>query len=173
MKMPGKQSRNRSRSAGISLIEVMLSAAIFTVGMVGVLSLFIAAVATTKAADDLAIARQKAREAMESVVAARNSADYSWPAIQNTGAGGIFVSDETDLTVPDIHGFYNTSATGTIETITLPNGSTRQLNGFRRQITIAKTNDEGLRTVTITIKYPMASGRLGVYTLNGSISEWN
>ena len=72
---------------GMSLIEVMIAAVVLVVGLVGILSLFSYIVATMAFADEEMIARQKAREAMESIVGARNSADYSWSDMANAPSG--------------------------------------------------------------------------------------
>ncbi len=168
----------RSRSQkGMSLLEVLVAAVVLMVGMVGVLSLFSYAVATMNYSDSQMIARQKAREALEGVVGARNSASYSWDDINNQPSG-IFANGSTAMTQPGNDGIVNTNDDFGVETITLPNGKTRILSDFKRQISIAPATVGGLpsstlRTVTVTITYPKGQFGSGTYQLTGYISSWN
>ncbi len=169
--------RRRASEKGMSLLEVMVAAVVLMIGMVGVLSLFSYAVVTMNFSDEEMIARQKAREALEGVVGARNSASYSWDDINNAPAG-IFVSTATTMTNPGPDGIVNTNDDSGVESITLPNGKTRVLSDFKRQITIAPATVGGLpsstlRTITVTITYPRGQFGTGTYQAIGYISSWN
>ena len=83
-------SSTRSSQRGFSLIEVMISAVILTIGIVAVIGGFGAAVSATQYAQYDLIARQKALQAMESVYTARNTQQISFTQIANIGSGGIF-----------------------------------------------------------------------------------
>lgn len=176
MKLFGTKSKRDLRS-GFTLLEVIFAAAIFTIGLVGVLTLFAHAARVMKASDDEIIARQKAREAMESIVGARNSTSQSWAAINNSPSG-IFVSGETPLRMPGGDGIVNTGDDlSTIEYITLPAGGTRTLTGFTRQVEIVPAVGpsgviEGLRQVTVTIRYKTGTATRSYRTV-GFISRWN
>jgi type IV pilus modification protein PilV len=76
----------RPAERGFSLIEVVISMAVLTVGMVSLLGVFGLAMASTQTSQQALIAKQLANEAMESVVTARNTAQITWDDIQNTGA---------------------------------------------------------------------------------------
>jgi Tfp pilus assembly protein PilW len=169
--------RRLAPQRGMALLEVLVGAVVLMVGMIGVLSLFGYAVATMTSSDEQMIARQKAREAMECIVGARNSASYSWADINNAPTGK-FVSGATTMTQPGADGLINTGDDGGVETITLPNGKTRTLSDFTRQITIAPAILGGLpsstlRTVTVTITYPNGRSGTSTYQLIGYISSWN
>jgi prepilin-type N-terminal cleavage/methylation domain-containing protein len=90
----GKRERGQS---GFSLIEVMISAVILTIGLVGVLSVFGLAIAATQSSQQDMIARQVASEAMESVFTARNTSQLTFSQINNVANGGIFANGAQPL----------------------------------------------------------------------------
>ena len=67
---------------GFSLIEVVISMAILTIGLVSLLGVFGIAMASTQGSQQDMIAKQLASEALESVVTARNTAQKQWSDIQ-------------------------------------------------------------------------------------------
>ena len=77
------RSADARRESGFSLIEVMISMAVLTVGMVSLLGVFGLAMASTQTSQQDMIAKQLANEALESIVTARNTSQISWDAIQN------------------------------------------------------------------------------------------
>ena len=83
--------RYAAEQGGFSLIEVMISVAILTIGSIGLLGVFGLAVKATQTTQEDMVSRQLAAETMESIYTARNSAEIGWPAIANVSNGGIFV----------------------------------------------------------------------------------
>jgi type IV pilus modification protein PilV len=82
-----RKFRGREKAEdGFSLLEVLISMAVLTVGMVSLLGVFGLAMAATQTSQQDMIAKQLANEAYESIVTARNTAQISWDDIQNTGA---------------------------------------------------------------------------------------
>jgi len=79
-----KAGARKQAEAGFSLIEVMLSMVILTVGLVSLLGVFGLAMASTQTTQEDMIAKQLANEAYESIVTARNTSQIDWDAIQNT-----------------------------------------------------------------------------------------
>ncbi|MFY9645829.1 MAG: prepilin-type N-terminal cleavage/methylation domain-containing protein [Terriglobales bacterium] len=89
----GKQSRTRKApQAGFSLIEVMMSMVVLTVGMVSMLGVFGLAMASTQTTQQDMIAKQLANEAYESIVTARNTTQIGWDQIQNTSGTQYCIS---------------------------------------------------------------------------------
>jgi prepilin-type N-terminal cleavage/methylation domain-containing protein len=116
----GVKARARKQAeSGFSLIEVMISMVILTVGLVSLLGVFGLAMASTQTSQQDMIAKQLANEAYESIVTARNTSQISWDAIQNTSGTqyctsspspcGIFVGISTS---PQFQPIYNSGADG-------------------------------------------------------------
>ena len=117
------------------------------------------------------IAREKAREAMEDVLTARDTTTISFSQICNigNGAGCLFVNGPTPLNTADNLGLVNTTAatSNPVETYLVPGpsgvlGGADQpspvsLNSFQRQISVQSlTSSDGytqLAQVTVTITY--------------------
>jgi len=163
-----KQQRVEER--GFTLIETMVSICVLTVGLVALAGVMGMAMARTEGSQQLAISKQLANEALESILTARETANITWAQIQNTGGGGIFL--------PGFNPIYNAGADGIIDTaddaasgyqtLTLPGpdgiyGTADDiqipLTNYQREVVIAQANDNfgnpisGLRLVTITINY--------------------
>jgi type II secretory pathway pseudopilin PulG len=85
------QVRKRAES-GVSLLEVVISMAVLTVGMVSMLGVFGLAMASTQTSQQSLIAKQLANEAYESIVTARNTGQITWDDIQNTGSSNCPIS---------------------------------------------------------------------------------
>ena len=104
---------------GFSLIEVVVSMAVLTVGMVSLLGVFGLAMASTQTSQQDIIAKQLANEAYESIVTARNTTQINWDAIQNNSGTqfcttspspcGIFIGTATS---PQFQPIYNAGADG-------------------------------------------------------------
>jgi len=116
----GVKARARKQAeSGFSLVEVMISMVILTVGLVSLLGVFGLAMASTQTSQQDMIAKQLANEAYESIVTARNTSQISWDAIQNTlgtqyctstpSPCGIFVGISTS---PQFQPIYNSGADG-------------------------------------------------------------
>src|SRR5580658_4711966 len=84
---------------GFTLIEVMISIVIMTVGILALIASFATAVTATASAQEDLIARHKALDAMESIYAARNSQQLPFTSINNTSASppGIFLPGAQQL----------------------------------------------------------------------------
>ncbi len=114
-----KRRARKQAESGFSLLEVMISMVILTVGLLTVLSVFGLAIASTQTSQLDMIAKQLANEAYESIVTARNTSQIGWDAIQNTSGTqyctvlpspcGIFVGSAGD---PVYQPIYNSGADG-------------------------------------------------------------
>ena len=83
--------RGKKIDQGFSLIEVMISMALITIGLLSLLGVFGYAMAATQSSQENATAKLLADEAMEGILTARETANISWTQINNTGSGGIFL----------------------------------------------------------------------------------
>src|ERR1019366_6569390 len=85
--MCGGNARGRKPAeSGFSLLEVLISMVVLTVGLVSLLGVFGLAMASTQTSQQDMIAKQLANEAYESIVTARNTSQLSWDDIQNVGS---------------------------------------------------------------------------------------
>jgi prepilin-type N-terminal cleavage/methylation domain-containing protein len=183
----------RSSQKGFSLIELMVALSILMVGLLGLAQVFYFGLSIVGTSSAQLIAREKAREAIESVHTARDTRTISWAQIRNvrtpdcrawptttaTG-GGTFTTAEHDLRDAGPDGLVATADdTGTEKTPgpdnLLGTSDDVPLLGFRRQIVICDIGPN-LRQIAVTIRYT-GSGAVGsrqrTYTLVTYISSFS
>jgi prepilin-type N-terminal cleavage/methylation domain-containing protein len=178
------------RQKGFSLIEVMISMVIMTVGLVSLLGVFGLAMASTQTSQQNAISKQLANEALEGVLTERETANINWSAIANTGAGGVFLSGFQPIDLPGADGIIGTADDaaagpqvltmpgpdgiyGTADDVQLP------LSNYQRQIQITQATDQfgnpipTLDIVTVTIQYTNPQLRIPQnYVLTTYVSQY-
>src|ERR1700736_2975260 len=79
------------KKSGLALIEATLASAILVIGLAALAGLFGQSLTFLVYTREDLIAKQKAREALESVYSARNDASVGFAGIQNTNNGGVFL----------------------------------------------------------------------------------
>jgi type II secretory pathway pseudopilin PulG len=194
-----QKSAARKRELGFGLIEVMVSILILTIGLVSMLAVFSLAMAATQTAQDDMVAKQEAREALESIFTARNTSQINWDSIQNSATPpGIFLGGFNPILAPGPDGLVGTaddvpdpdpSCPGPSQCLKMPGPDGKlgtaddiymPLNNFDRQIDIQPLNDNtgnqyaGLRQVTVTIRYTTSQtrGTQKTYTSSAYISQY-
>ncbi len=192
-----KTSKVCRTQGGFTLIEVMISILILTVGLLSMLAVFSLAMASTQTAQDDMIAKQEAAEAIESVFTARNTSQIGWAQIQNI-PNGVFMNgfqqirwqgpDGLDGTADDTAD-PNPACPGPSQCLKTPGpdgimGTAddvyRPLNNFQRQIQITPLNDasgnqySSLRQITVTVRYTTAQQRSAqkTYVMSAYISQY-
>jgi len=188
--MTNAEKKCRRGQRGFTLLEAMISMAVVTVGLVGLLAVFAAAINSTQTVQMDFLARQRAMEALESIYAARQTTQISWDQIQNaaTGGKGIFKGGMLALTDPGPDGLDDTADDVAVGTLTVP-GPSGVLKGtsppdvqislanFQRQVTITNVNNAdgslnpNLRQIAITIQYPV-NGKQKQYSVQAMISSY-
>ena len=186
-------SKARNRQAGMSLIETMIAALILTIGVAAVASVYTQGILFMGVSQDDFIAKEKAREAIESVFTARDNRDLPWYRICNqSGAGvaicggplggGAFKDGPWPINDPGPDGLVNTVDDGPLQFIRIP-GPSGQLNPttdvliplahHQRQIIITDVPGfPNLRKLTVIMTYQ--SGRLQrTYQLITYISKYS
>ena len=156
--------------AGLGLIEVMMAAMILTVSLMAVAMTMVQGMSAMFITQDQLIAKQKARETLESVFTARSTQGITFAQLQNdTVTGGIFRSGYQPIRLMGNDGIANTSDdSSTIESIVFPgpdgnlgNGDdvTRTLTTLERRITISNVLlpnnavDPDIRLVTVDVRF--------------------
>jgi type II secretory pathway pseudopilin PulG len=162
---PMKQSER-----GITLIEVMISSFFLTVALLAVAMAMGQGIAASYTMQEQLIAKQKAQEALESVIMARNTQQIGFTQIQSTASGGVFLSGFQPIQGMGTDGIPNTADdTGPIENITFPGPDgilgtaddvTVSLTNYQRQITISTINlpndtnpDPDIRRIDVDVSY--------------------
>lgn len=191
-----------ARQDGFTLIEVMISMVILTIGSLGLLGVFGLAVKAAQTSQQDMVARQLASEAIESIYTARNSSEVGWSQIANVSNGGIFVNGFTNIMCAGPDGIVGTgddtsclTAAGT----TCPSGGVKclsepgpdgvmgtaddvivPLSGYQRQILITPLLDgngnpiQTLSQVAVTIQYNVAGLTTPKqYVINEYVSEYH
>lgn len=192
---------NPGRQAGFTLVEVMIAIVVMTIGLLAVVASIATALATTQSAQEDLIARQKAREALESIYTARNSQQLPFASINNTSSGGIFQSGPQPLQCAGPDGLVGTTddvpcttAAGVtcpnsgVECMVLPgpdgvlgtaDDQTMSLANFTRTITISQvllangTVNEAMMAVSVSVSYTKDGLPKRTYTVNGLISQFH
>ena len=194
--------QNRAEQSGFTIIEVMISMVILTIGLVSVLGALCVVVAANQTAQQDMIARQLASEAIESVYAARNDSEMTWQQVNNVSNGGIFMDGIQAVMCAGPDGILGTADDAACllpSGATCPNGGVQcldepgpdgilgtaddvvlSLSNYTRQIQISPLLDSGgnlepaLRQVTVTIKYTVPqSSVLKSYVLTEYVSAYH
>ncbi|HEV2420049.1 MAG TPA: prepilin-type N-terminal cleavage/methylation domain-containing protein [Terriglobia bacterium] len=167
-----------SREGGFSLIEALVAGVVLSVGLLGLAYAYGEGTVSVVLSQQMAVARQKAREAIEDVMTARNTATLTWDQINNVSNGGVFTDGPTQLTTPGPDGIVNTADDGAVETITVPgpdgllsDGTAEPLGNFTRQIQITSINSD-LKQVTVTITYTTPRGIQRSYQMTCYVSPY-
>jgi prepilin-type N-terminal cleavage/methylation domain-containing protein len=180
---------------GFSLVEVMISTAIVTIGMMAVVGSFGAAIASTQSAQEDLIAKQKALEAVESIFTSRNTQQIVFAQIANVSSGGIFKDGYQPLLSSGLDGLVGTvddanfpGCPGGVECLMLPGADgilgtaddvQMSLGNFSRQILIVSvlqpdgTPNPNLKQITVNVQYSKPGlPQPRVYTTNAMISAF-
>ena len=180
----------KQAESGFSLLEVVISMVVLTVGLVSLLGVFGLAMASTQTSQEDMIAKQLANEALESIVTARNTSQITWPQIQNIANGGIFLNGTNPIYLAGADGIVGTAddAAAGEQTLTDPGpdgifGTSDDvsvpLTDFQRSVLISPVYDSQgnlvttLRAVNISVQYSTTQTHLPkTYVLTSFISQY-
>jgi prepilin-type N-terminal cleavage/methylation domain-containing protein len=171
----GSATSNRIDERGFTLVEVLMAMAVMVIGLLSLgYGIGVGMEAVQMSTMDT-IAREKAREAMEDVFTARDTAAVNFSQICNIPTSGgnpnncLFVNGLTPMYTADSYGLVNTQAAvnqGTLETYQTPGPDgilgtaddvIYNLTAFQRAIQVTSlSSSDGytiLAQVTVTIQY--------------------
>ncbi len=172
---------------GFSLVEVIFAAGILVAGLLSLAGVFSMGMIHMAGSTPGLIAREKAREAVESVHTARDTGDLPWPKIQNVPAPGVFLTGAQPLKTPGEDGLVNTAddAAAPMEKQAgndniLGTADDVPLTDYTREIQISNMFMDGsttvvnpnLRQIKVIIRYKVA-GSWRTYTLTTYISSFS
>jgi type II secretory pathway pseudopilin PulG len=182
--MPIRSTAGRA-APGFTLIEALVAMGVLTVGLLGLAQAFYLGMRHMSTSSANLIAREKAREAVESVHTARDTRTITWGQIKNVSNGGVFLDGVQPLNAAGADGLVNTAddedaglevvrdpgpdgLLGTDDDIVTP------LQGFTRQVQILELDpvDSNLRQIVVTITYQVGPQR-GTYVLRTLISAYS
>jgi hypothetical protein len=160
------------RIDGFSFIEVIVAMSILMVGLLGLAQIFYMGMSIVGTSSSQLIAREKAREAIESVHTARDTRVITWAQIRNANppncgawpnttaaGGGTFVNGELNLLAAGPDGLVATADDAGQEVTPGPDnllgtGDDIALAGFTREVTICDiTGNPNLRQIAVTIRF--------------------
>jgi hypothetical protein len=160
---------DRTSESGFALIEVAIAASLLIIGLVGMAYAFTIGAAVVSVAQQDTIARQKGRQALESILTGRNTANISFPQIDNVGTGsGIFVTGFQPLYNYGADGIIGTAddAASGMETVVEPGPDgilgtaddiVQSLTGYQREIVITDLTGT-LKGLQVIIRYTAPTG---------------
>jgi type II secretory pathway pseudopilin PulG len=167
---PRQTGRHRNREAGFTLMETLVAMGVLTFGLLALAQTFVIGMTHMSFSTASIVAREKAREAIESVHTARDTRTITWAQIRNVAAGGVFLDAETALLrdEPNDDGLINTADDGpSVESLTLPGEDNElgtgddvlsPLNGYFRRIMISDiAGSTTLRQLRVIMRYPVGS----------------
>jgi type II secretory pathway pseudopilin PulG len=166
----------RTAESGFTMMEVLISMVVLTIGLVSMLAMFSVALAATNNAQEDIVAKQIAQATLESIFTSRNTAQITFAQIQNVASGGIFLDGPQTIKDPGPDGLDGTGddvvanpscpgpstclqlagkdgVLGTADDVWLP------LNNYQRTIAITPVFlpngalDDTLRQITVTVTY--------------------
>jgi prepilin-type N-terminal cleavage/methylation domain-containing protein len=183
-----QRRRDPGSASGFSLIEMMVAMLVLSIALLSLVGVFTMSLQRMRASTPMLIAREKAREAIESVHAARDTGEFAWTTIRNVADGGVFLNGDQPVRTPGVDGLVNTADDGAIERMNKPGADgvlgtaddeVVVLNDFTRRITITPLNLDGtatvnvnLRQVTVTIRYRVDQA-WRTYTLVSYVSSYS
>jgi len=103
---------NYKSAGGFSLVEVVVATGILATGLLSLAGVFALGMRHMAGSSPSVIAREKAREAVESVHTARDTGDLAWAKIRNVADGGIFLGGAQTMKTTGNDGFVNTADDG-------------------------------------------------------------
>ena len=184
-----RDSKGHWNERGVTLIEVMLSMGFLSVTLMGAAFTMTTGIASVQISQEQLLAKQKAREAMESVFTARNTQNITFDQLRNVASNGIFLDGFQQLRETGVDGIANTAddAAANIETLTLPGPDgllgtgddiVRSFGTLERRITLTDVLlansevDPDIRQIEVQVRYSFR-GVLRTITVNSMISRFS
>ena len=172
---------------GFSLIEVIVATGVLATGLLTLAGVFSIGMVHMAGSTPALIAREKAREAVESVHTARDTGALAWNKIRMVAAGGVFVKDPQPLKKAGPDGLVNTADDANEGYETLPGNDNLfntaddiALKEYTREIQITDlfvngsttVVNQNLRQIKVIVQYRV-SGYWQKYTLTTFVSSFS
>lgn len=168
---------------GSTLIEAVVAMSIMLVGALGLAQVFVLGMVHASTSEASLIAREKAREAVESVHTARDTGTITWEQIRNIGNGGVFVDGAQPLWIAGTDGLVNTEDDDDLNQLEVIGPGTDGVLGttddvraenFTREVLIEDVDGSpNLRQVTVIVTYQVGAVRPPPYRLVTFVSAFS
>jgi len=171
-------TRQPNSERGFSLIEMMIATVVTAIGLLAMIGLFAKSVAVMQYAQEGIVAKQKAREALEGVYAARDDSSLSFTQIDNFANGGIFKDGFQKMMVNTTTGISGTTSDSTTPDSIVLDGKNVPLSNYQRQILFSPMpaagggNDPNIKQVAVTVRVFSPGGGTRDYTVTGYVSKF-
>jgi Prokaryotic N-terminal methylation motif len=176
--------RSSRGDAGFSLIETVIAMGILATGLLSLAGVFAFGLRNLAGSSYGLTAREKAREAFESVHTARDTRVITWAQIRNVADLGVFQNGPQPLRTAGADGLVNTAddtgveamvATGPDNVLGTADDVTMPLSSFTREVAITELLTAGvpnpnLRQLRVTITYMVGSSQRS-YVLTTYVSS--
>jgi type II secretory pathway pseudopilin PulG len=170
--------------AGFSLIETIIAMGILATGLLSLAAVFASGLSNLASSSANLVAREKAREAIESVHTARDTRIIQWAQIRNVSQGGVFQDGPQPLRTAGADGLVNTADDTGMETSLGPGPDNRlgtaddvrtPMTTYTREIRISDIITNGvanpnLRQLQVLVTYTVGRNRR-TYTLTTFVSS--
>jgi len=172
---------------GFSLIEVIVATGILATGLLSLAGVFSIGMVHMAGSSPGIIAREKAREAVESVHTARDTGNVPWTRIKNEPAPGVFLLGPQPMYKAGVDGLANTSDDAAAGYEKLPGfdnimgtADDISLTDFTREIQISDLFTDyapivvnpNLRQIKVIVRYKVG-GAWRTYTLTTYVSSFS
>jgi len=172
---------------GFSLIEVIVATGILATGLLSLAGVFSIGMVHMAGSSPGIIAREKAREAVESVHTARDTGNVPWARIKNEPAPGVFLLGPQPMYKAGVDGLANTSDDAAAGYEKLPGfdnimgtADDISLTDFTREIQISDLFTDyapivvnpNLRQIKVIVRYKVG-GAWRTYTLTTYVSSFS
>lgn len=170
--MTKSSDRARAGEAGFSLVEAVIAMGILATALLSLAGVFAMGLRHLAGSSPNLLAREKAREAVESVHTARDTRIITWARINNVAQGGVFVAGAQPLRNPGPDGLVNTADDTGVEETVMPGNDgllgtaddvRTSLSNYTRQVEITNLLDANgvvnptLRQLRVTITYRLGT----------------
>jgi hypothetical protein len=180
----------KSSESGVTLVEVMIASLLLTIGLLTAAMTMGSGISAVYISQEQLIAKQKAQEALESVIMARNTQQIGFDQIQNVAAGGIFAAGFQPIENMGVDGIPNTSDDAVpVESLSFPGADgllgtaddvTMSLANYKRRITISNitlpppstATDPDVRRIDIDVQYTLRNSTKTVQ-VSSLVSRFN
>lgn len=176
--------RRCTRESGSTLIEALVAMVLMTVGLMGLAQVFVIGMTHASTSSASLIAREKAREAIESVHTARDTRVITWAQIRGAADGGVFVNGAQPLRQVGPDGLVNTADDlGALEELLTPGPDGLlgtgddvriPLQDFTREILIEEVaGSPALRRLTVIVGFRVGRVRPPPFRLVTFVSSFS